>query len=385
MDADMETDDIEQRYNLANYDDESDDYLENEEPGGRDGLLGLADLTVHASNEEDSYLDRTAGDEDSEDERENMEIRETDNLLLIGHVTGDAPLLEVHVHNEEDFYPHHEVVLPAYPLSLQCLSLPDLPNCVATADFTPDVCIWNLDVLNLLEPVLKLTGVHKDSVLSLSWNGEEKLASGGADHRVVLWDVRSGKSVSKLKRFKEKVQSIAFQPNERECLLIGDCSGCVTLSDTRSPTNKKQWCLPESPEVECVLWDEERTSAFFVSTDSGEVYCMDNRTDAPVYSIKAHSDAVTAVAQSLVRNCLVTVSADKSLKVWNIRDADKASFVTEHPQIRVGRILSLAAHPERPFVFAIGGDAPSDNYRVIDVSLLKAVQQSFELKEYKRS
>ena len=308
----METDDIEQRYNLTNYDDEddgdADDDLENEETGGRDDLLGLADLTVHASNAEDPYLDANAGDQDSEDERENMEIRSTDNLLLIGHVAGDAPLLEVHVHNEEDFYPHHELVLPAYPLSLQCLSLPDLPNCVATADFTSEICVWNLDVLNLLEPVLKLTGVHKDSVLTLSWDGERKLASGGADHRVALWDVQSGKSISKWKRFKEKVQSISFQPNERESLLIGDCSGSVTLADSRTPDHKRQWSLPDRPEVECVLWDEQRTSNFFASTDSGVVYCMDCRADEAIYRMSAHSDAVTGIAQSVNRNCLVTVS-----------------------------------------------------------------------------
>lgn len=377
----MEIDDIEQRYNLANYDDESDDDLENEEPGAGSGLLGLADLTVHASNADDPYLDREAGDEDSEEERENLLVRETDNLLLIGHVAGDAPLLEVHIHNEEDFYPHHELILPAYPLSLQSLSLPDLPNCVATADFTPDICVWNLDVLNLLEPVVKLTGAHKDSVLTLSWDGEEKLASGGADHRVVLWDVRSGKMGSKLKRFQEKVQSIAFQPNESHSLLIGDCSGSVSLADCRCPAQKRQWQLPDRPEVECVLWDKRATNAFFASTDSGVVYCMDSRADAPVYSMKAHTDAVTGVAQSVDHNCIVTVSADKSLKVWNIRDAEKASFVTEHPQIRVGRILSVAAHPERPFVFAIGGDAPSDNYRVVDISFLKAVRQSFDIND----
>lgn len=375
MDTDLET--IEQRYNLANYDDEDDDDLENDEPGGREDLLALTDLTVHASNAEDPYLESDG--EDSADERENMEIKATDNLLLIGHVSGDAPLLEVHVHNKEDFYPHHELVLPAYPLSLQCLRLPDLPNCVATADFTPEICIWNLDVLNLLEPVKKLTGIHKDSVLTLSWDEQDKLASGGADHRLVLWDLISGKSISQWKRFTEKVQSVSFHPNEKESLLIGDCSGHVTLADIRSPDHQRQWSLSANPEIECVMWDRQRENNFFVSTDSGIVYCMDRRSDAALYSISAHSDAVTGIAQSLNRNCLVTVSADKSLKVWNISSAEKASFVVEHPKTKVGRILSLAAHPDDPFVFAIGGDASSDNYRVMDISLLKAVRESFAI------
>lgn len=372
-------DDIERRYNLATYDEEDDDDLESLEQraGGADGVLGLADLVVHASNAEDPYLDRNAGDEDSDDERDNMTIRETDNLLLIGHVDGDAPLLEVHVHNEEDFFPHHDIVLPAYPLSLQCLSLPDKKNCVATADFTPDICIWDLDVVNLLEPVCKLTGTHQDSVLTLSWNGAEKLSSGAADNLVAVWDVRTAQLVSKFEPFTDKVQSIAFQPNGQDTLLVSDCSGTLTLTDTRSQTQKRLCSLPGSPEVESVIWDQQRDGYFFASTESGLVYCMDIRSDTPVYSISAHSDAVTAMAQSIDRNCLVTVSADKTLKVWNISQPDKASFVVQHPKVRVGRILTVAAHPEEPYVFAIGGDAASDNYRVLSIASLKVVQQSF--------
>lgn len=381
--ADAEMDDIDRRYNLDTYEDEEEDDLDTLEQraGGTDAVLalGLADLVVHASNADDPYLDRNAGDQDSDDERDNMTIRETDNLLLIGHVDGDAPLLEVHIHNEEDFFPHHDIVLPAYPLSLQVLSLPDKNNCVATADFTPDVCIWDLDVVNLLEPVSKLTGTHQDSVLTLSWNGAEKLASGAADNLVAVWDVRTTQLVSKFDRFKDKVQSIAFQPNEPQTLLIGDCSGTLCLSDVRSHAEKRLWSLPEHPEVECVMWDQQRDGYFFASTDSGLVYCMDIRSETPVYSISAHSDAVTAIAQSIDRNCLVTVSADKTLKVWNISQSDKASFVVQHPKVRVGRILTVAAHPELPFVFAIGGDAPSDNYRVLSIGSLKAVQQSFGL------
>ena len=128
-----------------------------------------------------------------------------------------------------------------------------------------------------------------------------------------------------------------------------------------------------------MTWDQQRTGNFFVSTNSGLVFCLDFRTSAPVYRINAHSDAVTGVCQSVSTDCLVTVSADKTLKVWNIGSTERASLVLEHPRLRVGRLLSLAPHPESPFVFAVGGDASSNNYRVVDISSFKAVKQSFNL------
>merc|ERR1712013_366697 len=69
-----------------------DDYDEEEEQEGGARLLGLGDLTAFADPKEDPYLstmDRDFGDEDEED-IEDFKIRGTDNLILTGHVEGEA-------------------------------------------------------------------------------------------------------------------------------------------------------------------------------------------------------------------------------------------------------------------------------------------------------
>lgn len=47
-------------------------------------------------------------------------FRGTDNLILVGHVEGDAATLEVYIYNdvEDALYVHHDLLLPSFPLAL---------------------------------------------------------------------------------------------------------------------------------------------------------------------------------------------------------------------------------------------------------------------------
>jgi periodic tryptophan protein 1 len=49
-----------------------------------------------------------------------LKCRGTDNLILAGHVEGDAAMLEVYVYNdvEDALYVHHDILLPSLPLAL---------------------------------------------------------------------------------------------------------------------------------------------------------------------------------------------------------------------------------------------------------------------------
>merc|ERR1712112_120516 len=133
-----------------------------------------------------STMDRDFGDEDEED-IEDFKIRGTDNLILTGHVEGDSSTLEVWVYNdvEDALYIHHDILLPSFPLALEWLSFdPESDtrgNMVAVGTMQPVIEVWDLDLVDCLEPAFKLgrkgkkkkgiPGVgHKDAVLSLSWN-----------------------------------------------------------------------------------------------------------------------------------------------------------------------------------------------------------------------
>ena len=163
-------------------------------------------------NQDDPYLsamDREVGEDDQED-KEDFQIRGTDNLIVVGHVEGVSSTLEVYVYNdvEDALYVHHDIQLPAFPLALEWLPFdPESDtrgSLVAVGSMSPVIEVWDLDLVDCLEPAFKLgrkarkkkkiAGVgHTEAVLALSWNSqcEHVLASGGADHKALLWDLNN--------------------------------------------------------------------------------------------------------------------------------------------------------------------------------------------------
>lgn len=156
-----------------------------------------------------SAMDREVGEDDQED-KEDFQIRGTDNLIVVGHVEGVSSTLEVYVYNdvEDALYVHHDIQLPAFPLALEWLPFdPESDtrgSLVAVGSMSPVIEVWDLDLVDCLEPAFKLgrkarkkkkiPGVgHTEAVLALSWNSqcEHVLASGGADHKALLWDLNN--------------------------------------------------------------------------------------------------------------------------------------------------------------------------------------------------
>jgi len=367
-------------YGLDDYDEEE----EQEEGGAR--LLGLGDLTAFADPKEDPYLstmDRDFGDEDEED-IEDFKIRGTDNLILTGHVEGDSSTLEVWVYNdvEDALYIHHDILLPSFPLALEWLSFdPESDtrgNLVAVGTMQPVIEVWDLDLVDCLEPAFKLgrkgkkkkgiPGVgHKDAVLSLSWNTncDHVLASGSVDQTVLLWDLTNQTVASKIKSHNEKVQSLAFHPLEGHTLLTGCCDNFVRVFDCRTVDQHKKWGV--SGEVERVVWDHFNPYCCLASTDQGQVQYIDVRKDSgPVWTLSAHSEAVTGLSiSSQCPGCISTVSQDRVLKVWDIA-GDSPQFVCER-DVKLGQLQAMASCPDAPFVVCMGGDKSGDNMKVLDI------------------
>jgi len=377
-------------YGLDDYDEEE----EEKEGGAR--LLGLGDLTAYADPKEDPYLstmDRDVGDEDEED-IEDFQIRGTDNLILAGHVEGDSSTLEVWVYNdvEDALYIHHDILLPSFPLALEWLSFdPESDtrgSLVAVGTMQPVIEIWDLDLVDCLEPAFKLgrkarkkkgiAGVgHKDAVLSLSWNTncDHVLASGSVDQTVLLWDLTNQTVANKITSHKEKVQSIAFHPLEGHTLLTGCCDNTVRVFDCRTVDQHKKWVL--NGEVERVIWDHFNPYCCLASTEQGQVQYIDVRKDSvPVWTLSAHSEAVTGLAMSTqCPGCITTVSQDKVLKVWDIA-GDTPQFVCER-DVKLGQLQTLMACPDAPFVVCMGGDKSSDNMKVLDIRDSAQVRSRF--------
>jgi len=256
-------DSLEARYSLDDYD-EDDDH-ESEKAG-----LSMAGLSFYASNRQDPHLSK---DDQSSDEESELSISPDENLIALGKVHGEFFSLEVWVTNVTDgsLYCHHDTILSSCPLAIEWIGFDpgesdsSSSNLVAIGNMTPDIELWDLDVVNTLEPAFCLKGKwkhkrkkkalkkvetsrgHSDAVLALSWNKNRQqiLGSASADTSVGVWDLSHGRVVSFLANHTDKVQAVQWHPVEDQLLVSGCYDGCVRLFDCRSADAGpgRQWSL----------------------------------------------------------------------------------------------------------------------------------------------
>ena len=245
------------RYRLDTYDEEPSQTM------AMGALSGIRGAQFFRDDNDDPYMTLKDDPADEQEEREQLEILPTDNMILTAKTEDDVSMIEAYVYSSEDqnLYVHHDLLLPSFPLHLEWLDYAPAPyegdtrgrvagtmgNFVAVGTMDPEIEIWDMDTIEGIFPDAVLgrkdltsqldapsgTGKkkrrvpkarvpnethHVDAVLSLSWNRHARnlLASASADTTVKLWDLSrpmSGTSSSALRSFSahtDKVQSVAW-------------------------------------------------------------------------------------------------------------------------------------------------------------------------------
>ncbi|KAK5655034.1 hypothetical protein OQA88_6793 [Cercophora sp. LCS_1] len=418
---DIEIDDDLKEYDLEHYDD---DDGEDMGEGEQMGMFGnVKSLAYYESNKDDPYITLKDDGEDDDDEREDLQILATDNLLLAAKIEDELAHLEVYVYEDaaDNLYVHHDIMLPAIPLCVEWLDIPvgksnvgkdSAANFVAIGTFDPDIEIWDLDTVDCMYPnaILGQGGqgageeekkkkkkkkkskkandeYHVDAVLALAANRKHRnlLASASADKTVKLWDLHTAKCAKSYSYHTDKVCSLAWNSVESTVLLSGSYDRTVAIADMRAPTEQPLRVGVES-DVENVKWDPHDANYFYVSTENGTVHYHDARkaskdpsASKAAWTLQAHDESVSSFdLNTVIPGFMATGSTDKTVKLWNI-GAEGPSLVVSR-DFDVGRVFSTAFGPDPEVAFRLAVAGSKGTVSVWDTSTNAGVRKFFAQK-----
>ncbi|KAJ7476146.1 WD40-repeat-containing domain protein, partial [Mycena latifolia] len=388
-----------------------DDYDNDVQTAAAGPFSNIKGLTYYRDNEEDPYI--TLKEDEADDEREELEVLPTDNLLVVAKTEDEISQLEVYVYDEsqENLYVHHDLMLPNFPLCLEWLDFPPTAagssdastgfgNYIAVGTLDPEIEIWSVDVLESMYPASILgrpdetkahiptplgtgkkkrkktkhraaaTGHHVDAVLALSWNKTQRnlLASGSADRTVKLWDLtrdpsaEGGGAIRSFDVHTDKVQAVRWNERDPSVLLTGSYDRTVRTFDSRAPDVGVGAVV--GSDVEAMRWDPWDEYGFYVSLENGLVLNFDVRTlpsdlaqPSPArFTLAAHDGPASALdVNPHIRGCLATGGNDKLVKVWNVSDEPAGVSLVTSRDLGVGKVFSTVFSPDDALTLAAAG------------------------------
>jgi len=323
-----------------------------------------------------------------------------------------------------NLFVHHDIPLPSYPLCLAHGTINSdgqAGNYVAVGSFHPGIEIWNLDILDVLEPDCILggedttrldeewrnlalgnkskkgkqdntnkmnrskkgptlrQGSHKDAVMSLSWNPihRQVIASGSADKTVKLWDITQQSSTDSnadkkngpyttWTHHKDKVQSLAWHPNEGTILASGsyDRSVCIIDARTQDGSLCKRAKIPA--DCEAIAWDPHHPHLLTAASEDGTVLCWDVRNFGKnhYWSFVAHEfgGCSDISYNTKIPGMLATCAVDKTVAIWDTMImASGANKSTTKPiscgskDMCVGKLYTVSFYSDSPWLLGCGG------------------------------
>ncbi|MBS0264343.1 MAG: hypothetical protein JSS02_20570 [Planctomycetes bacterium] len=170
------------------------------------------------------------------------------------------------------------------------------------------------------KPVKQLAG-HTAAVTSLGFSANgARLVSGSADKTVRVWDVAAGTAVATLTGTTQAITAVALHPNGLQAVSgAADGQTIVWKLDAAAP-RALAGDNGAPATVSAVSPDGKQLATAGVANGQPVVFVRDIASGNVTKTLAGHTAPVTALNFSLDNARLISGSADKTARVWNLAD-----------------------------------------------------------------
>ncbi|KAM3870053.1 protein NEDD1 [Diretmus argenteus] len=166
-------------------------------------------------------------------------------------------------------------------------------------------------------PVVELAEGKKQTRVSLSLSSQY-LVSGGLDHCVHIWDLKTKRLHRSLKDHKEEVTCVSFNAND-SCIASGSTSGDLVLHSLTTNLSSKAFGHGSNQPIHDLRLSMLKRSLLGSVSDSGTVVLWDSNTQKELHVFDgAHKAPGSGLAFSPVSELLlVSVGLDKKILCYD--------------------------------------------------------------------
>lgn len=185
-----------------------------------------------------------------------------------------------------------------------------------------DRSILHRDVREPAHFMAKITA-HKQEVCGLKWNVEEnKLASGGNDNKLFIWDALNvNEPLLKISEHEAAVKAIAWSPHQRGLLVSGGGTADRRIKMWNVLNGQKVQDIDTGSQVCNLEWSKnsnELVSTHGYSRNQVVIWKYGQPQLQQVASLMGHTYRVLYLALSPDGQTIVTGAGDETLRFWNV-------------------------------------------------------------------